>query len=68
MKAQVASTKPVLQLVGKDGNAFMVLGLAIRAAKKAGWSKEQIDEYQRKATSGDYDNLLGVTMRMFDVH
>lgn len=59
--------RPPLALVGQDGNAFMILGLAFRAAKKAGWSQERIDEYKQKATSGDYDRLLGVTMEYFDV-
>ena len=67
MKHQTATSKPSLTLGGQDGNAFMVLGLAIRAAKKAGWSQAQIDEYKQKATSGDYDNLLAVTMDYFDV-
>lgn len=31
--------KPKLELIGKDGNAFSILGLAGRAAKKAGWPK-----------------------------
>ncbi len=30
--------KPFLQLVGTDGNAFAILGAAIRAAKRAGWT------------------------------
>ncbi len=63
----VAASKPPLALVGRDGNAFAILGLAFRAAKKAGWSQTQIDEYKGKATSGDYDNLLAVTMDYFDV-
>ena len=67
MTRQTASSKPPLTLVGQDGNAFMVLGLAFRAAKKAGWPQERTDEYKRKATSGDYDNLLAVTMDYFDV-
>jgi hypothetical protein len=61
------TTKPIVKLIGADGNAFNVLGLALRAARRAGWSQEQIDEYKRKATSGDYDHLLGVTMEYFDV-
>ena len=31
-------SKPTVKLIGTDGNAFSILGLAIRAAKKAGWS------------------------------
>ena len=59
--------RPVLKLVGQDGNAFAVLGLAIRAARAAGWSEEEIGEYKTRAMSGNYDNLLAVTQEFFDV-
>lgn len=59
--------KPKLQLTGQNGNAFMVLGLAQRASKKAKWSKQQWEEYKAKATSGDYNNLITVTMEYFNV-
>ena len=64
---QPRAERPVVKLIGQDGNAFAILGLAIRAAKKVGWTQAQIDDYKQKATSGDYDNLLRVTMEMFDV-
>ena len=54
------------QLVGTDGNAFAVMGLAAKEARRAGLSKEQIDEYRTEAMSGDYDHLLLTTMRFFD--
>lgn len=53
-------------LVGEDGNAFSIMGRAARAARKAELSQEQIKEYQAEAMSGDYDNLLVVTMEYFD--
>lgn len=53
-------------LVGEDGNAFSIMGRAAKAARKAGLSQEQIKEYQADAMSGDYDNLLVVTMEYFD--
>lgn len=58
--------KPRLKMVGEDGNAFAIVGRALKVARKAGWSKEQIDEYIKKAQSGDYNNLLRVTMEYFD--
>ena len=60
-------TKPKLELVGADGNAFNVLGLARRAAKKAEWSQEKIDAFFKEAMAGDYDHLLQTCMRYFDV-
>jgi hypothetical protein len=60
-------TKPRLTLTGTDGNAFSILGRARRCARKAGWTREQIEKYTDEAKSGDYDNLLAVTMRYFEV-
>ncbi len=60
--------KPYLKLVGADGNAFTILGLALRAAKQAGWTEAQRDAHAQAAMSGDYDHLLAVTQDFFDVH
>lgn len=47
-----------VKLVGEDGNAFAIMGRVMSALKSAGVSKEEIDEYYKQSTSGDYDNLL----------
>ena len=54
--------KPTVKLVGIDGNAFMIMGTVTKALRSAGFSKEEIVQYQSEAMSGDYDNLLQVTM------
>jgi hypothetical protein len=56
-----------VQLVGQDGNAFMVLGLCQRAAQKGGLSKAEIDEFMTEAKSGDYNHLLATCMAWFDI-
>jgi len=56
-----------LELVGSDGNAFAILGKAMKVMKRAGFSKEKIKEFRKEATSGDYDNLLRVCSNWFDV-
>ena len=56
-----------LQLVGQDGNAFMILGLASKALKRAGKYDEHWNSYHTEATSGDYDHLLATTMDYFEV-
>ncbi len=58
--------KPSVKLIGKDGNAFFILGTVRRALLKAGM-KEEADEFIREATSGDYENLLRVVMEYIDV-
>ena len=55
-----------VQLVGQDGNAFMVLGLCQRAEQKVGLSKAEIDEFMKEAKSGDYNHLLATCIRWFD--
>jgi len=45
-----------------DGNAYFILGTVRKALKKAGADEEYIKEYTDEATSGDYDNLLAITM------
>lgn len=60
------TTKPKLKLAGTDGNAFALLAAALRAAKKAGWTTEQLAEFRTDATKGDYDHLLRVLQTYFD--
>lgn len=64
-------TEPItnvsVQLLGEDGNAFAIMGKVRKALKRAGYSKEFIDQYVQEATSGDYDHLLQVTMRYVEV-
>jgi len=59
--------KPVLNLIGIDGNAYVILGHAQHAARKAKWPKEKIDEFLNKAMNGDYDHLLQTCCEYFDV-
>lgn len=67
MPTKTRKSKPPLKLTGRDGNAFVIMGAAQAAAKSAGWSKDEIDEYMKDAMSGDYDHLLQATMRRFKV-
>ena len=60
-------SKPKLKLVGADGNVFNILGLATRAARQAGWSDEEVKEFQEKAMSGTYDQVIQLCMEKFDV-
>ena len=59
--------KPGLELVGNDGNAWAIMGNAQRVARKAGWSREKIEEVMDEAMEGDYDHLLQTMMKHFDV-
>jgi len=61
------SDKPILKLVGEDGNAFSIMGRASQVARRHGWSKEKIDAMIAEMTSGDYDHLLQTCFKYFDV-
>jgi hypothetical protein len=57
-----------VQLTGNDGNAFAIMGSVRSALRRAGATKEQIDEYSNASMSGDYDNLLRVAMDWVEVN
>jgi len=47
-----------LELVGLDGNAFVLLAAFKRQATKEKWTQEEISKVLNEARSGDYDHLL----------
>ena len=51
-----------MQLVGIDGNAFVVMGAFSRNARQQGWTKDEIQAVLDEAKSGDYDHLLATIM------
>lgn len=54
-----------VRLVGEDSNAFNILGLCQRAAKRARIPAEEISAFTQEATAGDYDHLLQTCQRWF---
>ena len=63
----MSKTNIKVKLVGKDDNAFFILGTVVHAMRRGGVDKETIDKYQEEAMSGDYGNVLRVTMEYVDV-
>lgn len=53
----VPLTKGIVKLTGKDGNAFLVLGLVNRAILESD-KPELADEFFIEAVAGDYEHLL----------
>ncbi len=53
-------------LVGINGNAYSVMGYVRSCMSKEKYSTEQMDSYSENSKSGDYDNLLVVSMDMID--
>jgi hypothetical protein len=56
-----------VKLVGRDGNAFAVLGACRSAAKQAKVPPEEISKFMNEAMSGDYNHLITTCMNWFDV-
>ncbi len=54
---------PRYSMVGKDGNAFMLIAGWRTAARKAGWNDEAIEVVTKDAMSGDYDHVLQTILR-----
>jgi hypothetical protein len=51
-----------LDLVGVNANAFMLMGVFQKQAKKEGWSTSEIEMVLAEAKSKDYDHLLATLM------
>ncbi|CAL2093259.1 conserved protein of unknown function [Tenacibaculum sp. 190524A02b] len=47
-----------LNLVGVNGNAYMILGIFKRQAKLEGWTDDEINTVLTEAENGDYVHLL----------
>lgn len=54
----VVNKKVSLNLVSQDGNAFALMGVFSRQARREKWTKEEIDSVIKECTSGDYNHLL----------
>lgn len=58
--------KSFYSLVGVNGNAFAVMRYVRDAMRECDCSREDMEEYQAQAMSGDYNNLLVVSMDMLE--
>lgn len=48
----------VVKLTGRDGNAFSILGIVVRAMRDASVPECEIKAFCHQAKAGDYDHLL----------
>ena len=44
-----------VELVGQDGNAFLIIGTVQQALRKAGAPEEEVTAFREQAMSGDYE-------------
>ena len=55
-----------MNIDGPDGNAFAIMGRVQAALKKAGATKEELNQYSMDSMSGDYENLLATADKWVD--
>jgi len=55
-----------VQLTGRDGNAFAVIGRVRQALRRARVPNAEIKQFIEEATSSDYDHLLQTVMEWVD--
>lgn len=53
-------------LVGVDGNAFSIMGYTARALRQTGHA-DLVEDMRKRATNGDYDNLIYVCQKYLDI-
>lgn len=56
-----------VELVGHNGNAFVILGKVKTALRRADVPEEEIKEFLAEATTGDYNHLLVTVMQWVEV-
>ena len=58
---------PKVKLVGKDGNRFSILVECRTAARKAGWTTQEFNDFRIQAIAGDFNELLRTVQLYFEV-
>lgn len=53
-------------LVGVDGNAFCIMAYTKNAMRQAGFTRQQMAEYQNEVTKLDYNCLIVKSMDILD--
>ena len=65
---KVEPDKLVIDLDGPEGNAFVILGLAVKLGKQMGMSVDKVAEIQKEMKSSDYENLIQTFDKYFGEH
>ena len=58
-KEPITDETVVVEMRGPSGNAFCVMGAVVEALRRNGGNL--VADYRKRATSGDYENLLKVS-------
>ena len=56
-----------IRVEGPEGNGMVIIGRVRREMRRAGVPNDEIEQFQRQATSGDYDHLCEVCSDWVDM-
>lgn len=56
-----------VQLLGEDGNAYLIVGRVAHSMKRGKVPQSEIDEFCKEAMSGNYNHLLQTCMKWVTV-
>lgn len=60
--------KPIAKLTGEDGNIFSLIGIAVRAMKRAGVERDIIETMRARIyDSNSYDEVVTIIMEYVEV-
>jgi hypothetical protein len=59
--------KPIVKLVGTNGNSVALIAKARESLRKSGMSSQEIKEFVDDAMSGDYDHVLRTIMKYCEI-
>ena len=59
-KEQVPPQKPKMELLGRDGNIFSLMGTASQLLQRAGMAEQNKEMIERVTSCGDYDKALNI--------
>lgn len=63
----IPTKRAKVKLTGTDGNAFALIGLCVKAAKKAGYTAEQIQAFKDECFYGNNGYALNTCVKWFEV-
>lgn len=66
-QSHLISELPTIKLLGKDGNAYNILGLVKQRCKELKVSDDVIQHILSEMMGGDYNNLLRVVSTYFKI-
>ncbi len=59
--------KPRVNLTESNGNVYCIIAACRKAARRAGWTVEEISEVTAEMKAGNYDHALQVAFQNFEV-